>query len=91
MRAVHPLDDVGLTVLLVDHGRIVLADDLVFVQLLDGVQVGQCGLDSLVRCGLDDQLFCLSHGISPVGLSDGMRPTLACRHQHPLVPEPRPP
>jgi hypothetical protein len=33
VRAVHPLDHVGLTVLLVDHGRVVLADHLVLVRL----------------------------------------------------------
>jgi hypothetical protein len=38
-RAVHPLDDVRLAVLFVDHGGVVRADDLVLVQLLDGVQV----------------------------------------------------
>jgi hypothetical protein len=40
---------VGLAVLLIDHGRVVLADHLVLVQLLDGVQVRQRGFDSLVR------------------------------------------
>jgi hypothetical protein len=29
-----------------------------------GVQVRQCGFDSLARCGVDDQLLFLSHGIS---------------------------
>src|SRR4029077_3699257 len=43
--AIHPLDDVGLTVLLVDHCRVVLADQLVLVQLLDGVQVRKRGID----------------------------------------------
>src|SRR5215467_13158310 len=38
-RAVHPLDDVGLAVLLVDHGSVVGADRLVLVQLLDGTQI----------------------------------------------------
>jgi hypothetical protein len=50
----HPLDHVGLTVLLVDHGRVVLADHLVLVQLLDVVQVCQRGFHGLVRCGVDD-------------------------------------
>ena len=49
MRAVHPLDRAGLAVLLTDHRRVALADQLVLVQLLDGVQVGQRGVDSLVR------------------------------------------
>jgi hypothetical protein len=49
VRPVHPLDHVGLAVLLIDHGRVVLADHLVLVQLLDGVQVRQRGFDSLVR------------------------------------------
>src|SRR5580700_142995 len=40
-RAVHPLDHVGAAVLLVDHGRVVLADQLVLVQLLDSVQLRQ--------------------------------------------------
>jgi hypothetical protein len=49
LRAVHPLDHVGLAVLLIDHRRVVLADQLILVQLLDGVQIGQRGVDSLVR------------------------------------------
>jgi len=53
VRAVHPLDHAGLDVLLIDHRRIVLADQLVLVQLLDGVQVGQRGVDSLLRCSVD--------------------------------------
>ena len=67
MRPVHPLDDVGLAVLLIDHGRVVVADQLVLVQLLDGVQVRQRGFDSLVRCGIDHQRCFLSHGISQSG------------------------
>jgi len=39
---------VGLAVLLIDHRRVVLADQLVLVQLLDSVQVGQRGPDSLI-------------------------------------------
>ena len=54
---VHPVDHVGLAVLLLDHRRVVLADHSVAVQLLDGVQVGQRGLGSLVLCGVDDQGF----------------------------------
>jgi hypothetical protein len=37
VRAVHPLDHVGLAIFLADHGRVVLADHLVLVRLLDGV------------------------------------------------------
>jgi hypothetical protein len=62
---------VRLAVLFVDHGRVVLADHLVLVQLFDGVQVCQRILDSLVRSGVDDQLLFLGHAISPVGISDG--------------------
>ena len=54
VRAVHPLDHAGFAVLLIDYRRVVLADPLVLVQLLDGVPVGQRGGDSLVRCGVDD-------------------------------------
>ena len=35
VRAVHPLDDVGLAVLLVDHGRVVLANHLPHVRRLE--------------------------------------------------------
>jgi len=69
VRAVQPLEHVGLAVLLIDHGRVVLADHLVLVQLLDSVQVRQRGFHSLVRCGVDEQLFVLSHGISPAGFT----------------------
>jgi hypothetical protein len=34
MRAVHPLDHVRLAILLIDHRRVVLADQLALVQLL---------------------------------------------------------
>jgi hypothetical protein len=37
VRPVHPLDHVGLAVLLIDHGRVVLADHLILMQLLDSV------------------------------------------------------
>ena len=67
VRAVHPLDHVGLAVFLIDHGRVVLADQLVLVQLLDGVQVGQRGLGRLIRCGVDDEGFFLSHGLPSRG------------------------
>jgi hypothetical protein len=35
VRESHPLDHVGVAVRLVDHGRVVLADQLVLVELLD--------------------------------------------------------
>ena len=38
-RAIHPLDNVGFAVLLIDDGSVVLADQLILVQLLDGIQV----------------------------------------------------
>ena len=86
VRPVHPLDHVGLAVLLIDHRRVVLADQLVPVQLLDGVQVGQRGLDIRVRCGVDDEGGFLSHGISfpwrawPASALRGQAPAgLICR------------
>jgi hypothetical protein len=39
VRAVHPLENVWPAVLLVDHGRVELADHSRLVQPLDGVQV----------------------------------------------------
>ena len=44
VRPVHPLDHVGLAVLLIDHGRVVLADHLILMQLLGSVQVRQRGI-----------------------------------------------
>src|SRR5215469_759231 len=50
VRAVYPLDDLRLAVLLlVDHGRVVLADRFVLVQLLNGVQIRQRAVDILIR------------------------------------------
>jgi hypothetical protein len=56
-----------MPVLLIDHGRVVLADHLLHVRQLDGVQVRQRSVDSLVRCRAHEQRFLLSHGISPGG------------------------
>ena len=64
VRAVHPLHNVRLAVLLVDHGRVVFADHLVLVRVLDGVQHCPRSRDSRVRRGVDDHIFLLSHGIS---------------------------
>jgi len=63
MRAVYPLDHAGLAVLLIDHRRVGLADQLVLVQLFDGVQVASAAWKprTLQRRRLG--LF-LSHGAS---------------------------
>jgi hypothetical protein len=52
-RAIHPLDDMWLAVLLIDHGRIVLPDHLVLVQLLEAVKIGQGGRDVRVHGGVE--------------------------------------
>jgi hypothetical protein len=57
---------VGFAVLLIDHRRVVLADQLVLVRLLDGIQRGQRGVESLLRGGVEHQLLLVSHGTSLV-------------------------
>ncbi len=64
VRVVHPLDNVRLAVLLVHHGRVVLTDQLVLMQVLDSVQHCRRSRDSRVRSGADDHIFLLSHSIS---------------------------
>src|SRR6516162_6160670 len=66
-RPVQPPDHVGLAVPQIDHGRVDRADQLVVVQLLDGGQVIQRGIFARIRCGVDDHLLVLSHGISQSG------------------------
>src|SRR5271165_6381875 len=63
-RAIQPFGHVGFAVLLVDHRRVDLADHLVLVQLLDGIQVCLRGREALVTCGVDHHGLLVGRDIS---------------------------